>query len=173
MDFSSTTEGGSSGSGLFVNGVLTGVLSNGTASCSKTGGVNNYSRFDAIFPAIKQWLYPEATGNQASGARTAVYRFYNTQTGVHFYTITESERAHVAATLLHYTYDGIAYYASTLPGTGYTPLYRFFYAARGYHFYTNSAAEKDSIIATLPQYHYEGIGYYVLGVRKTVTLSIR
>jgi hypothetical protein len=102
-----------------------------------------------------------ASGSAVPGL-SPVHRFYNTRNGVHFYTISESERAHIAATLPHFSYDGIAYYASTLAGTGYTPLYRFFFAARGFHFYTNSAAEKDNIIATLPQYSYEGVGYYVL-----------
>jgi Protein of unknown function (DUF1566)/Repeat of unknown function (DUF5648) len=92
-----------------------------------------------------------------------VHRFYNGSTGVHFYTISEEERAHVVDKLPQFKYEGVAYHASTLPGTGYTPLFRFFLGTKGYHFYTNSEAERDRIRATLPQYSYEGIGYYVLG----------
>lgn len=66
---SGTTEGGSSGSGLFsigANGyVLRGGLWRGDASCSNTGSLANsanwdeYSRFDVDFPNLKGWLEPE------------------------------------------------------------------------------------------------------------------
>lgn len=66
---SGTTEGGSSGSGLFSIGtkgyVLRGGLWNGDASCSNTGSMANalnvdeYSRFDIDFPQIKSWLEPQ------------------------------------------------------------------------------------------------------------------
>jgi len=40
-----------------------------------------------------------------------VYRFYNTQKGVHFYTASESEKATVMANLAHtYTYEGVGYH---------------------------------------------------------------
>ncbi|RZA32720.1 MAG: hypothetical protein EOP92_24580 [Lysobacteraceae bacterium] len=68
---SGTTEGGSSGSGLFTadgDGYhLRGGLYGGSASCANTGTVANtgnrdyYSRFDVIFPNIKQWLAPVST----------------------------------------------------------------------------------------------------------------
>lgn len=92
-----------------------------------------------------------------------VHRFFNTRTGVHFYTISEAERASIAGTLPHFAYEGVAYHASALAGPGLTPLYRFFLPARGFHFYTASSAEKDSIVASLgATYSYEGIAYYVL-----------
>lgn len=62
---SGTTEGGSSGSGLFTfNGgyQLRGGLYGGRAACSNTGqseaagNVDYYSRFDQIFPSIQQFL---------------------------------------------------------------------------------------------------------------------
>lgn len=39
-----------------------------------------------------------------------VYRFFNRQTGTHFYTHNEVERAHVLATLPHYALEGVAYW---------------------------------------------------------------
>jgi hypothetical protein len=62
-----TTEGGSSGSGIFTltNGqyVLRGGLFGGTASCANSNGpdVNQgnrdfYSRFDQVYPSLQQWL---------------------------------------------------------------------------------------------------------------------
>jgi hypothetical protein len=95
-----------------------------------------------------------------------VHRFYNTRNGVHFYTISEAERAHVAATLPHYTYEGVAYHASEVAGAHLIPFHRFYVPTKGFHFYTASEAEKNNIIANLgATYRYEGVGYYVLDTR--------
>jgi hypothetical protein len=56
------TEGGSSGSGLFLinsNGdyALRGGLKGGTVSCTNQNGEDLYSRFDLAYPGVKQWLY--------------------------------------------------------------------------------------------------------------------
>jgi hypothetical protein len=61
-----TTEGGSSGSGLFtLNGAdyqLRGGLAGGAASCANSGqsegngNVDYYSRFDQVYPSLQQWL---------------------------------------------------------------------------------------------------------------------
>ncbi|MBQ6657155.1 MAG: endoproteinase ArgC [Ottowia sp.] len=59
-----TTEGGSSGSALFVRDqatgtrYLAGVLHGGNASCSNQGGFDAYGRFDGFFPAVQPWLQP-------------------------------------------------------------------------------------------------------------------
>ena len=63
---SGTTEGGSSGSGLFTladgSYFLRGGLYGGSASCANTGTLNNvdnrdyYSRLDLVFPHINQYL---------------------------------------------------------------------------------------------------------------------
>ena len=66
-----TTEGGSSGSGLFTRDQATGYylrggLHGGNALCSNSGSLSNtnnvdwYSRFDVDFPSIEQYLAPEA-----------------------------------------------------------------------------------------------------------------
>lgn len=65
---SGTTEGGSSGSGLFTADAsgyhLRGGLYGGSALCSNSGSTANtdnrdyYSRFDVVFPHISQWLAP-------------------------------------------------------------------------------------------------------------------
>lgn len=64
-----TTEGGSSGSGLFTLGprgyVLRGGLYGGTAACSNSGSLGNtqnrdyYSRLDVDFASMKQYLEPQ------------------------------------------------------------------------------------------------------------------
>lgn len=65
---SGSTEGGSSGSGLFTlhaDGYrLRGGLQGGDASCANSGSTSNtqnrdwYSRFDVAYPHIRQWLAP-------------------------------------------------------------------------------------------------------------------
>lgn len=65
---SGTTEGGSSGSGLFTADPggyrLRGGLYGGSASCANSGALGNagnrdyYSRFDVVFPNISQYLSP-------------------------------------------------------------------------------------------------------------------
>ncbi|AOW11978.1 hypothetical protein LPB072_02990 [Hydrogenophaga crassostreae] len=92
-----------------------------------------------------------------------VHRFFNTQNGVHFYTISETERANVVANFPQFSYEGVAYYASQVAGAGLIPFYRFYVPSKGFHFYTASEAERNSIVATLSAvYSYEGVGYYVL-----------
>lgn len=76
---SGTTEGGSSGSGLFTKHSggyrLRGGLYGGDALCSNSGSLSNelnrdyYSRFDVVFPNISQWLSPVlATPIRANGS---------------------------------------------------------------------------------------------------------
>ncbi|MFN3496333.1 MAG: DUF1566 domain-containing protein, partial [Hydrogenophaga sp.] len=104
-----------------------------------------------------------SVANAFSPGLSPVYRFYNTQSGVHFYTISEAERASIVANLPQFTEEGVAYYASQVAGAGLVPLYRFFVPSRGFHFYTASLSERNSIQENLSAiYQYEGVGYHVL-----------
>ncbi len=98
-----------------------------------------------------------------SAGLSPVYRFYNVTNGVHFYTISDSERASLQTRSSVFQYEGVAYYASQVAGQGFFPLYRFYVPSKGFHFYTASTPERDSIRANLSSiYNYEGVGYYVL-----------
>ncbi|MGM9427135.1 PKD domain-containing protein [Hydrogenophaga sp. MI9] len=98
-----------------------------------------------------------------SSGLSPVHRFFNAQNGVHFYTISEAERASLVASSSEYSYEGVAYYASQVAGAGLVPLYRFYVPSKGVHFYTTSETEKSSIQANLSAtYRFEGVGYYVL-----------
>lgn len=90
---------------------------------------------------------------------SAVYRFYNKETGTHFYTISSSERESVS-NLAKYSYDGVSYYASTATGAGLDPLYRFYNTNTGVHFYTASETERAAV-SKLVGFVYEGVAYYV------------
>lgn len=62
---SGSTEGGSSGSGLFTfdgsQYLLRGALWGGSALCTNPGGRDNYSRFDLVYPALSSYLTPSST----------------------------------------------------------------------------------------------------------------
>jgi uncharacterized protein YkwD len=96
---------------------------------------------------------------QAGTGLAPVYRFYNTQTGVHFYTISEAEKNLVRDSLPQFRLEGVAYHASQVAATGFRPLYRSYVLNKGFHFYSVNAAEA----AGLAQYRAEGVGYYVVG----------
>jgi hypothetical protein len=73
-----TTEGGSSGSGLFTLGprgyVLRGGLFGGNAACGNSGSLSNtqnrdfYSRLDVDFPSIKTYLEPQPEAAESGRA---------------------------------------------------------------------------------------------------------
>lgn len=72
-----TTEGGSSGSGLFSSSgagqkVLVGQLYGGDSSCSNPSGTNTYGRFDVAYrAAISQWLDSgQTTGGSVSAPKS-------------------------------------------------------------------------------------------------------
>jgi hypothetical protein len=98
-----------------------------------------------------------ASATPGSGA---LYRFFNTAAGTHFYTVSDKERASITADLFTYRLDGVAYYVYPSPEAGTAPIYRFHQTATGTHFYTISRAERDAVMATLPAYRYEGVAFY-------------
>ena len=62
---SGTTEGGSSGGGLWTNSngqyFLRGALWGGTALCTNPSGTDNFSRFDKIYPSLAPFIGPVIT----------------------------------------------------------------------------------------------------------------
>ncbi|AOW13284.1 hypothetical protein LPB72_09500 [Hydrogenophaga crassostreae] len=97
---------------------------------------------------------------KSAASRTAVYRFFNSQTSAHFFTTSVTERDNVRATLPHMAYEGPAFYASGTTVPGLSPVHRFNNNQTGVHFYTISETERAHIAATMPEFVYEGIAYY-------------
>ena len=95
----------------------------------------------------------------AAGKVTA-YRFYNQQTGAHFYTTSVAERDIVQGTLPQFQYEGPAFFASSVAAPGLSAVHRFFNRQTGVHFYTISEDERAAVEANLPQFQYEGVAYY-------------
>ena len=88
-----------------------------------------------------------------------VYRFFNQDTGVHLYTISETE-TDATQELDNFSFEGEAFYAYKTEIENSIPIYRFYNSSMGAHFYTPSEEEKDSIINNLPEFQSEGIAYY-------------
>ncbi len=152
-----TSEGGSSGSGLFRNGKLTGVLSSGSGSCFSFQAYTFYGRFDSIYPALQKWL---DAAPQGLGPRTAVYRFYNFKTDAHFYTASVAERDWVIKLLPEYQYDNVGFYAYPTEVAGKQAVFRFYNWDRLTHFFTINAAERDQILQTQPRMQFDGPVWY-------------
>ncbi|HQU50529.1 MAG TPA: Ig-like domain-containing protein, partial [Casimicrobiaceae bacterium] len=99
-------------------------------------------------------------GTAAAQTPTPVYRFFNSQTGTHFYTISTAERDFVLARYPQFLYEGPAYFAYPNAQGGNLPVYRFFNTRTGTHFYTQSEAEKNFVLATYPVFAFEGPAYW-------------
>ena len=83
----------------------------------------------------------------------------NRDTGVHLYTISETESESVAE-LDNFTFEGEVFSAYGTEVEGSIPIFRFFNSLRGAHFYTPSATERDAV-EDLANFKSEGIAYYV------------
>ena len=115
---------------------------------------------------LRHYTYegPAFFGSAVGGdGLSPVFRFLNSQTGVHFYTISSAERDHIQLNLKQFVYEGVAYYAGKTRGSDMKALYRFYVTSKGFHFYTASTSERDQVIATNKNYVYEGPAYYVYG----------
>jgi len=121
-----------------------------------------------IVAVIAGWLMPVFAVGAAPMARpvakdtgdTNVYRFYNTLTGVHFYTADDAERAIVQQRYPQFADEGAVYRALRAPAAGATPIYRFYNTQTGAHFYTADPAERLRVQQTLPQFVDEGVAFH-------------
>lgn len=91
----------------------------------------------------------------------AVYRFFDTIHGTHFFTASATERDGLIATRTDLTYEASSsFYEHGKAQTGDIPVYRFFDNVYGTHFYTDNEAERAGIVANRPDLVAEGIGFY-------------
>jgi hypothetical protein len=153
------TEPGSSGSGLFTQNAATGhyelrgTLSGGTSSCTDPQGIDEYSRFDAALPLVRQYLAPAA-----SSATTPVVEFYNAQQDQYFLTVDPFEIAgrdhNVAAGWVRTGYRFLAYTDPAMAPAGAQPVCRL-YAPPPYgdtRFYSADAQECAATLAQADQH---------------------
>ncbi|WP_062205975.1 matrixin family metalloprotease [Aureimonas sp. AU12] len=69
---------------------------------------------DQVIATLRNYRYEgeayEASATDGGGTHEALYRFYNSASGVHFYTANQSELASVFGNNPTFQYEGIAYY---------------------------------------------------------------
>lgn len=106
---------------------------------------------DQVLPGIT----PTTVGTQ-------IYRFFDTDTGTHFYTASATERDATIADRPDLTYEGVGLNGTQAPSVdpNSLPVYRFFDVNDGTHFYTVSATEEAGIMANRPDLKYEGVAFY-------------
>lgn len=162
------TEGGSSGSALFLDAMTSnpkviGQLWGGSSHCQFPQGKDYYGRLDLGYQdGMINWLNP--------GFR-AVFRFYNSVSGTHFYSGNVQERNTIRQNIPSYQHEGVAYMVATGPSGGALPVYRFYRPAAGVHFYTINESEKNATM-NLPGYSYEGPAWYARSTSATGTVPI-
>lgn len=91
-----------------------------------------------------------------------VYRFYNADTGSHFYTGDLAEAENVLTTLQSFQYEGMSFTENTSAANA-VDVYRFYNTETGTHFFTSSETEVQHIQANLHNYNYEGVAYQAYG----------
>ncbi len=113
--------------------------------------VELYQFSDGLFD-LAGLIAPTVTEN-------GVYRFYNTDTGTHFYSASADERDTVINTLDTFLYEGPAFKAAPAPSGETATVWRFLNTDTNVHFFTISESERNSVIDNLPNYHFEGVAY--------------
>ena len=105
---------------------------------------------------------------------STVYRFLNTDTGVHLYTSSEVERDAILENLPNYVSEGSAY-VSVDPFTA-SPepeqVYRFLNRDTGTHLYTVSDIERESVEQNLPNYNLETESFFAFAEQQPGTIPI-
>jgi Protein of unknown function (DUF1566)/Repeat of unknown function (DUF5648) len=97
----------------------------------------------------------------ASNVASPVYRFFNTKTGAHFFTMSAVERDYVGDTFPFFNFEGNSFLAYPEADPTLSPVYRFYNNVTGTHFFTINAEEKAYVQATWPAiFTYEGISWY-------------
>ncbi len=144
------TEPGSSGSGLFTLDAsksfleLRGGLYGGASSCTKTHGVDEYSRLDVALPLLAQYLTP---GVASVAKTTPTVEYYNATLDDYFITASPGEiQALDSGAFPGWVRTGLRFLAYTDPAVapaGAQPVCRY-YVAPAYgdsHFYSASPDE--------------------------------
>ena len=99
------------------------------------------------------------TDSSVTVTGSEVYRFFNTQSGTHFYSKDEFEANSILFNLPNYRLDGPAFKAAD-PTNGPTEdVFRFFNTQSGTHLFTQDTNERDVIIATMDHFNFEGVAY--------------
>lgn len=115
-------------------------------------------------PLTYEGLGMAAVTMDSSNANVApVFRFFDTVSGTHFFTISADERASIAATRPDMIEEQANFAEHLNPVAGDTAVYRFFNSGSGDHFFTQSPTERATILASRADMVDEGIAFYAPG----------
>ena len=108
------------------------------------------------------------TGEVIEGTQE-VYRFFNSNTGAHLFTMDEVEKDYIESTLDNYSYEGVAYYAfeEQHDSIDTIPVYRMYNGQTDTHLLTVDNNEVDYIQENLSHFSLEGnngVAFYVMEV---------
>ena len=94
-------------------------------------------------------------------SETTVYRFFNNDTGIHFYTADEKEKNYIQKNLTSFIFEGASYQSvdPSKEGAEAVPVYRFRNLETGIHLYTISEAERKAIVKS-NQFVDEGEAFF-------------
>jgi len=93
-------------------------------------------------------------------ASDRVFRFFNSETGGHFYTTSVAEREFITNKLPEFEFEGVSFLAAQAGDENATEVFRFFNTEKGQHFYTASEEERDFVEQNLPNFELEGVAFF-------------
>lgn len=131
-----------------------------------------FQQFADLTADIARQLYGEDVKNivvrawQQVGLSGALYRYFHTGSGDHFYTTTWEELFGGGGP---WSYEGIQCYVSPDQRPGTVPLYRYFHNGSGDHFYTTSW---DELGAGGNGWDYEGVQCFVYANQEPGTVPL-
>lgn len=94
-----------------------------------------------------------------SAVGDTVFRFFNPNVGVHFYTADQNESDFVRDNLDVYNFEGESYKTVDPLTLGAEDVYRFFNSRTGVHLYTTDEVERDFILENLNEFSFEGTAF--------------
>ncbi|MDT7952883.1 MAG: hypothetical protein RQ966_15370 [Acetobacteraceae bacterium] len=113
------------------------------------------------------------TGATYSGSANAVYRFFDTKYGTHFFTSDQGEKNAVLAGRPDLKEETNGFGDVSQNDGNAVAVYRFFDTNFGTHFFTSSASERDSIIQSRPDLTYEPSStFYEHGTAQTGDVAV-
>lgn len=138
----------------FEGRILAPEFDNGSYTIMSYNAITDKETIGSLDVAAIQFLYGDPNSDPGP-ENSAMFRFLNTQTNVHFYTADVFERDAILNNAPHYKLEGPAFAVPETEGS--LAVYRFYKAQKDVHFYTASEAERDLVIETLSDlYQYEG-----------------
>lgn len=139
---------------------------------SRLSTTATFQQFAELTADNARQLYGEDVKNivirawQEVGLSGALYRYFHTGSGDHFYTTTWEELFGGSGA---WNYEGIQCYVSPDPRPGTVPLYRYFHSGSGDHFYTTSW---DELGGGGNGWNYEGVQCFVYANQEPGTVPL-